>query len=118
VKKQKELRYLKALPKSGVEPSTPFRFDVLAQLANIPTRISLYELLRLSKSTRDALKEALANAEIFVTQFLLYVKRKTTTIATIPQSSFHASPSPQKTCKLKKNMIDLCITHSTLDHLK
>jgi len=28
LKKQKELRYVKALPKSGVGPSTPFRFDV------------------------------------------------------------------------------------------
>ena len=51
-----------------MRPSTFFRFDVLAQLANIPTRITLYELLRLSKSTRDALREALADAKIFVTQ--------------------------------------------------
>jgi len=57
VKKQKELRYVKAFQKGGVGPSTPFRFVVLAQLANIPARIILYELLRLSKSTRDALKE-------------------------------------------------------------
>ena len=49
-------------------PSTPFRFDVIAQLTNISTRITLYELLRLSKSTRDALREALANAEIIMTQ--------------------------------------------------
>jgi len=44
------------LQKSGVGPSTPFCFDVLAQLANIPTRITLYELLGLSKSIRDALR--------------------------------------------------------------
>ena len=43
-------------------------FDVLAQLDNIPTRITLYELLRLSKSIRDALREVLADAEIFLTQ--------------------------------------------------
>jgi len=49
-------------------PSAPFHFDVLAQLANIPTRITLYELLRLSKSTKDALREALVDAEVFVTQ--------------------------------------------------
>jgi len=40
----------------------------MAQLANIPVRITLYELLRLSKSIRDALREALAEAEVFVTQ--------------------------------------------------
>jgi len=49
-------------------PSTSFRFDVMAQLANIPARITLYELLGLSKFTRDALREALADAEIFMTQ--------------------------------------------------
>ena len=68
MEKQKELRYVKALPKSSAGPSTPFHFDVLAQLANIPTRIILYEFLRLFKSTRDALREALANAEVFITQ--------------------------------------------------
>jgi len=68
VKKQKELRYGKALPKSGVGPSTPFRFDFLAQLANIPARITLDEHLRLSKSTKDTLREALADAKVFVTQ--------------------------------------------------
>jgi len=40
----------------------------MAQLANIPTRIILYELLKLFKSTRNALKEVLADAEIFMTQ--------------------------------------------------
>ena len=48
--------------------STPYRFDTLAQLANIPARIILYELLRLSKSTREALREALADSEVFMTQ--------------------------------------------------
>jgi len=38
----------------------------LAQLANIPARITLYEFLRLSKSTKEALREALANAEAFI----------------------------------------------------
>jgi len=53
-----ELRYSKALPKDKAEgSSTPYRFDVLAQLANIPARITFYELLRLSKSTREALRE-------------------------------------------------------------
>ena len=48
--------------------TTPFRFDVLAQLANIPTRITLYELLRLSKSMKEALRETLADSEAFMTQ--------------------------------------------------
>ena len=46
---------------------TPFYFNVLAQLVNIPARITLYELLRLFKSTRVALKEA-SDSELFLTQ--------------------------------------------------
>ena len=45
----------------------PFRFDILAQLANIPARITIHELLRLSKETREALRDALANSESFLT---------------------------------------------------
>ena len=45
----------------------PFRFDILAQLANIPTRITIHELFRLSKETREALRDALANSESFLT---------------------------------------------------
>jgi len=67
VEKQKEIRYVKALPKDKAKgTSAPYRFDVLAQLANIPARITLYELLRLSKSTRETLREALADAEVFM----------------------------------------------------
>ena len=69
MERQKELRFSKALSKDNAKGSaTPYRFDVLTQLANIPARITLYELLRLSKSTREALQEALANAEVFMTQ--------------------------------------------------
>jgi len=89
----------------------------MTQLANIPAGITLYKLLRLFKSTRDALREALADGEIFMTRFLLYAERKKVTIAT-PQSDFPLSPSPQKTCRLKRNMIDRCIIHGILDHLK
>ena len=65
--KKKELRFSKPLQKNGEEGSPgPFRFNVMAQLANIPARITLHELLRLSKPTRDALREALADAEAFV----------------------------------------------------
>ena len=52
----------------GLRSSAPYRFDILAQLANIPVRITLYEFLRLSKSTREALNEVLADAEAFMTQ--------------------------------------------------
>ena len=45
----------------------PFRFDILAQLANIPARITIHKLLRLSKQTREALRDALANSESFLT---------------------------------------------------
>jgi len=69
IKKQKETQFSRVLLKGIAEGSTtPYRFDFLAQLANIPARITLYELLRLSKSTREALQEALANAEVFMTQ--------------------------------------------------
>ena len=40
---------------------------MLAQLANIPARITIHELLRLSKEIREALKDALANSESFLT---------------------------------------------------
>lgn len=43
-------------------------FDVLAQLANIPSKITLYELLHLSKATKDASREALVDLEDFLTR--------------------------------------------------
>ena len=71
VEKQKEIRYAKSLPKDKAEgTSTPYHFDVLAQLANIPARITLYELLRLLKSIREALREALADVEVFVARIV------------------------------------------------
>src|SRR3954462_3763617 len=67
--KPKEVRYNRPLNKGkAVEVSQPFRFNIINQLANIPARITLYELFTLSKSTREALREALADAEVFVTQ--------------------------------------------------
>jgi len=66
VEKQ-ELHHVEALPKDKAEwSSTPFRFDVLAQLANILAHITLYELLKLFKSIREALREALADSEAFI----------------------------------------------------
>ena len=96
VKKQNELRHVKALQKGGVGPSTPFRFDVLALLANIPTRITLYELLRLFKFTTDALREALADAEVFITQIPTMCREETIDTAITPRSSFFASASPRR----------------------
>ena len=67
VEKQKKLRYSKALLKDKVEGSSaPYDFVVLTQLANIPASITLYELFRLSKSTREDLREALTAAEVFM----------------------------------------------------
>jgi len=60
--KQKELRYVKALLKDDARLLTPFCFDVLAQMVDIPARITLYELFRLSKSIREALREALEDS--------------------------------------------------------
>jgi len=62
VDKQKELCYAKTLQNDDVRPLTPFCFDVLAQLATIPARIILYELLRLFKSRKEASREALADS--------------------------------------------------------
>jgi len=118
VKKQKELRYVKALPKSDVGPLTPFRFDVLAQLANIATRISLYEVLRLSKPTRDALRETLADAKIFVTQIPATCEEKNDSHCHHISKQFFSSPLPQKTCKLKENMTNPHITQGISDQLK
>ena len=69
VEKQKELQYAKSLLKDKAK-GAPYHFDVLAELVNIPVRITLYEFLRLSKSTRKALREALANIETFMARIL------------------------------------------------
>ena len=73
--KQKEIRFDESLKKNPFrELNTPFRFDILAQLANIPARITLHELLHLSKETREALRDALADSKLFLTQVLLPTK--------------------------------------------
>ena len=67
--KQKEVRFDKALKKNFFQGlNTPFRFDILAQLVNIPTRITLHELLRLLKETREAVRDVLADSELFLIQ--------------------------------------------------
>ena len=66
--KPKEVRFDHVLKKpSGQGLDTPFRFDILAQLANISARITIHELLRLSRETREALRDTLANSESFLT---------------------------------------------------
>ena len=119
VEKQKELRFSKALSKDNAEGSTtPYRFDLLAQLANIPARITLYELLRLSKSTREALREALANAEVFMTQVPIGPKEKDV------EDCLHASQNAPcitftaDDSRLRGNMIDPYTSQGILDHLK
>src|SRR5436190_6955824 len=67
-KKQKHLRFSSPLlPSEAGQPTTVFHFDILKQLAQILARITLLELLKLSKTTREALREALANADTFAT---------------------------------------------------
>ena len=52
---------------SGLGLDVPFRFDILAQLANISAYITIHELLHLSKETREALRDALSNSKSFLT---------------------------------------------------
>jgi len=66
--KPKEVRFDHVLKKpSGPGLDTPFCFDILAHLANIPARITIHELLLLLKEKREALRDALANPESFLT---------------------------------------------------
>ena len=66
--KQKEVWFDHVLKRtSGLGLDAPFRFDILAQLANIPAQITIHELLRLLKETREALRDALADLESFLT---------------------------------------------------
>ena len=62
---------MKKNPSRGL--NTPFRFDILAQLANILAHITL-QLLRLSKDTREALRDVLADLESFLTQVPILIK--------------------------------------------
>ena len=65
---QKEVWFDRVLNKtSGPRLDAHFCFDILAQLANISAQITIHELLRLSKEIREALRDALANLESFLT---------------------------------------------------
>ena len=119
MEKHKELQYARALPKDKAEGNlTPYRFDVLAQLANVPAKITLYELLRLSKSTREDLREALADAEVFMTQILAEPKEEN------KEDCLHASQNAPcitftpDDMQVKMKHDRPCISQGTLDHLK
>ena len=66
---QKEIHFDESLKKNlsrGLD--APFRFDILAQWANIPAYLTLHELLRLLKKTRKELRNALVDSKSFLTQ--------------------------------------------------
>lgn len=66
--RESNLRHAQLLNKDHIKGSLrSFRFDILAQLANIPTRITLYKLLKLSTDIPEALREALVDADAFAT---------------------------------------------------
>ena len=64
--KRPEPRFSKPIDKASSVKLV--RFDILKQLDQIPARVSLHELLRLSPITKKALREALADVDMFVTQ--------------------------------------------------
>lgn len=68
--KQKELRFQRDLKKDSEVMGMPFLFDVLAQLANIPAHITLYELLCLSRTTKDILRDVLVDSDVFLAQII------------------------------------------------
>ena len=69
--KRKQVRFDKSLKKDiSQDFKAPFCLDILAQLANIITRITLHELLRFSKKIREALRDALVDSKTFLTQVL------------------------------------------------
>ena len=115
MEKQKEIRYAKALPKEKAEgTSVPYRFDVLAQLANIPARITLYKPLRLSKLTR----EALADAEVFMAQISVEPHEED------KEHCLHASQDAScitftpDNMQVRGNMIGPYTSQGILDHLR
>lgn len=61
--------------------AAPFKFDILVQLANIPMRIIIHELLCHSKETMVSLWETLANSESFLTHILFSTKSRLSTLS-------------------------------------
>jgi len=87
-------------------------------MANIPTRITCYKLLKLLKSTREALREALADAEVFMARILAEPQKED------EENYLHASQYVScitfttDDMQLKGNMIGPCTSQGILDHLK
>jgi len=89
--KQKEIHFDESLKKNSSRGlNTPFCFDILVQLANILAHITQHELLRLSKKIREALRDALANLESFLTQVPTPTKEDG---ASFPRMSFGTTTS-------------------------
>jgi len=90
----------------------------LAQLANILACITLYELLCLSKESKEALRDALADSETFLTQVLAIPtddKGLDAPNVIWCNNRCHPLPSNLRICSSKIiNMIDLCTTLGTL----
>ena len=106
VEKQKELRFFKVLPTNNAKGSPiAYRFDVLAQLANIPARITLHELQRVSKSTGEVLREALADAKVFMAQIPAGPQEEDEEDYLHASHNAPTSPSRQMTCRSRGNMI-------------
>jgi len=73
--KQKEIHFDESLKKNPYRGlNAPFCFDILEQLANIPARITLHDLLFLLKKMREALRDALADSESFLAQVQISTK--------------------------------------------
>ena len=117
--KKKEVQFDKALKK---DPSKGFKallsFDKLAQLANIPARITLHELLHLLKEKREKLRDALADSESFLTQVPAIPTNDNGTPGLNViwcSDGYHPLPSHLRTFSSKIiSMIDLCTVLDTL----
>ena len=116
VEKQKMIRYAKALPKDKAErSSTPYRFDVLAQLANIPARLRALETIEVNKSSFES---SFTDAEVFMAQILAEPQEED------EEDCLHASQyvpyitSHQTTCRSSGNMIGPCTSQGISDRLK
>jgi len=110
--KKKEVWFDKSLKKNPSQGlNAPFRFDILTKLANIPARITLHELLRLSKEAREVLRDTLADSESFLTEVHVVPMIMGLHVPNVIWCSnmCHPLPSLPRTCFSKIiNLIDLC----------
>ena len=94
---------MKKSPSQGL--NALFLFNILAQLVNIPTRITLHKLLCLSKETREVLRDALADSE----SILIQVPAIPTNDKRTPCPQYHLVLILLRTCFSKIiSMIDFC----------